>query len=108
MWRKSSHSGYNGNCVEVTQTPDLVLVRDSKEPAGPVLEFSTPEWREFVARLMAGKPGHPPPGRTRALGCGSSLRSCGQTLDHFVWSARWRVGASGGSVGRTAQTMRSA
>ena len=57
MWRKSSYSGYNGNCVEVTQTPDLVLVRDSKDPAGPVLEFSTPQWREFVARLMAGEPG---------------------------------------------------
>ena len=60
MWRKSSYSGYNGNCVEVTQTPDLVLVRDSKDPTGPVLEFSTSQWREFVAPLMAGEPGHRP------------------------------------------------
>ena len=62
MWRKSTHSGYNGNCVEVTETPDLILVRDSKDPAGPVLEFSTPQWREFVARLMAGEPGLPAAG----------------------------------------------
>jgi hypothetical protein len=62
QWRKSTHSAANGNCVEVTQTPDLVLVRDRKDPAGPVLEFSTPQWREFVAQLMAGEPGRPAAG----------------------------------------------
>ena len=34
-WRKSSHSAGNGQCVEVAST--LGAVRDSKNPAGPVL-----------------------------------------------------------------------
>jgi hypothetical protein len=34
-WRKSSYSGGNDECVEVAST--LVAVRDSKNPAGPIL-----------------------------------------------------------------------
>lgn len=33
-WRKSSRSAQEANCVEVS---DLGLVRDSKNPAGPLL-----------------------------------------------------------------------
>lgn len=36
-WRKSSHSGANGNCVELAALPGAVGVRDSKDPDGPVL-----------------------------------------------------------------------
>jgi hypothetical protein len=38
-WRKSSFSLANGDCVEVAVTADAVAVRDSKNPAGPMLEF---------------------------------------------------------------------
>lgn len=35
-WRKASYSGGNGgNCVEVAHTGDRI--RDSKNPAGPIL-----------------------------------------------------------------------
>ena len=52
-WRKSSYSGGQGNCVEVAANrPGVVAVRDSKDPAGPVLCVSAESWRAF-ARDMA-------------------------------------------------------
>ena len=53
-WRKSSHSGSNG-CVEVAVAGDQVAVRDSKDQAGPVLLFSTEEWRAFAAGMRDGE-----------------------------------------------------
>jgi hypothetical protein len=57
-WRKSSYSGNNGGqCVEVAlhagSAPEC-LVRDSKDPAGPVLTFTLSQWRAFAARVKAG------------------------------------------------------
>jgi len=49
-WRKSSYSTFNGSCVEVA-TAGAVLVRDSKNPAGPVLSFTAAQWAAFCARL---------------------------------------------------------
>lgn len=52
-WRKSSYSGDNGgNCVEVARNlPGTVAVRDSKDPAGPVLAFSRDEWAAFTVAI---------------------------------------------------------
>lgn len=37
-WRKSTHSASNGgDCVELAGVPGVVVVRDSKDPDGPVL-----------------------------------------------------------------------
>lgn len=41
-------------CVEVAKV-DLVAVRDSKDPAGPVLLFTRAEWIDFVAGVKAGE-----------------------------------------------------
>lgn len=47
-WRKSSYSGNSGGqCVEVA-APGPVLVRDSKDPHGAVLEFHPEAWRHFA------------------------------------------------------------
>lgn len=51
-WQKSSRSTGSSNCVEVADdTPVAVLVRDSKDQAGPVLTFSPSAWLAFVARV---------------------------------------------------------
>ncbi|SDT29680.1 protein of unknown function [Streptomyces sp. TLI_053] len=49
VWFKSSHSGNEGgDCVEVAETAESVLVRDSKDKSGPRLAFSSAAWRSFV------------------------------------------------------------
>lgn len=55
-WRTSSHSGANGDCVEVASNlPGTVAVRDSKDRGGPVLLFSPGEWSAFVAAMKDGR-----------------------------------------------------
>jgi uncharacterized protein DUF397 len=48
-WRKSSYSATSsGNCVEVA-FGGIVAVRDSKNPAGPILTVSPTAWRAFLS-----------------------------------------------------------
>lgn len=54
LWRRSSYSGTQGNCVEVASNlRGLVLVRDSKDPAGPKLLIGVEMWRGFIAGVRA-------------------------------------------------------
>lgn len=50
-WHKSSESMSNGHCVEVAARGGGVLVRDSKDPDGPVLSFSDAEWVAFLVSV---------------------------------------------------------
>lgn len=53
---KSSLSTPTGNCVETDfSTGDVVLVRDSKDPDGPVLEFTHDEWTAFIGGVKLGE-----------------------------------------------------
>ena len=57
VWRKSSWSTFNGNCVEAAcLRAGTIGVRDTRDGgSGPVLVFSGPAWRSFVAGLKAGR-----------------------------------------------------
>ena len=54
-WVKSSLSFSNGNCVEVAGLTDGIVVRNSKDPLGPVLQFTLDEWRAFVGGIRNGE-----------------------------------------------------
>jgi Domain of unknown function (DUF397) len=55
-WRKSSYSGGNGGgCVEVAPAENDIVVRDSKDPGGPHLQFSADDWRAFLADITSEK-----------------------------------------------------
>lgn len=56
-WRKSSHSGGSNQCVQVADNVPggQVWVRDSKNPDGDVLHFTSAEWKAFVAGVRDGE-----------------------------------------------------
>jgi hypothetical protein len=57
-WRKARRSANNGACVEVAAAGLRVLVRDSKDQDGPVMQYSESAWRAFLAYAKAGR-SHP-------------------------------------------------
>ena len=57
VWRKSTHSGQDGNCVEVaTNLPGIVAIRDSKNPNGPILCVTHTDWVAFLGDIKAERP----------------------------------------------------
>ncbi|GAA3441637.1 DUF397 domain-containing protein [Planomonospora venezuelensis] len=68
VWRKSSRSGAAQDCVEVRVVDEasaavghkadmerVFLVRDSKDPGGPVLAFAPAGWDAFVGAVKGGE-----------------------------------------------------
>ncbi|WKK25393.1 DUF397 domain-containing protein [Streptomyces olivoreticuli] len=50
VWRKSSYSGTNNNCLEYVALPDgRHAVRDTKDPRRRiVIHFTAPAWQQFI------------------------------------------------------------
>ena len=53
-WIKSTYSS-TGNCIEVACADFSVLVRDSQDQSGPMLEFTPTLWRGFVRRIRGNQ-----------------------------------------------------
>ena len=52
-WRRASYSLASGECVTVASSdlPGYIGVRDSKNPDGSVIVYSSDEWKSFVSQL---------------------------------------------------------
>lgn len=51
MFRKSSYSGPSENCVELARVSEVVAVRDSNDPDGPVLLVPSAAFDRFLRGL---------------------------------------------------------
>ena len=58
LWRKSSYSNGQANCVQVATMgggPAFVAIRDSKAPDAVSLIFTTRAWRQFTDSIEAAQ-----------------------------------------------------
>lgn len=44
-----------GECVEIAQQDDRIILRDSTQPHGSLLRYGFGEWRNFVSGIKTGK-----------------------------------------------------
>ena len=54
-WRKAQCSTINGQCVEIASTPGKIVMRDSKDPDGPILVYTLAEFNAFLEGARNGE-----------------------------------------------------
>lgn len=55
QWRKARRSANNGACVEVAPANGRILIRDSKDQGGPIIQYSASSWRTFLGDAKKGQ-----------------------------------------------------
>lgn len=55
QWRVARRSVGNGACVEVARAPGAILIRDSKDKGGPVVQYPGNSWRTFLEVAKSGR-----------------------------------------------------
>ena len=54
VWRKSSHSAADGECVEIAHIDSHILVRDSKHRNSPILVLKINSWASLIESIKTG------------------------------------------------------
>jgi len=54
-WLKAQGSTVNGQCVEIASTADKIAIRDSKDPNGPILVYTSAEFKAFLDGARNGE-----------------------------------------------------
>ena len=63
QWRKARRSANNGACVEAALSGGRILIRDSKDPDGPLLGYAGATWRMFTSEAKIGRYDKTPSGK---------------------------------------------
>ena len=58
LWIKASASSGDAQCVEMRQRDGMVEVRDSKDPEGAILRFTSAEWSAWLDGARSGEFDH--------------------------------------------------
>ncbi len=54
-FQHSSYTGGGSNCLEAAPYKDGVVIRDSKDPLGPTIEFTHIQWARFLAEARQSR-----------------------------------------------------
>jgi hypothetical protein len=57
-WIKARASDPNGSCVQLRRNGDAIEVRDSKDPEGPILQFTRAEMAAWIDGAKAAEFDH--------------------------------------------------
>lgn len=88
VWRTSRYSNGGDNCVQWAPHPDGMIVRDSKDPAGPTITISCEQWPAFLADAVSSVVAGDVVASGVAISTGAQRRTYGGAVRLTVWHLR--------------------